>query len=224
MRHLVKLEFRKNSFRGVLWTAGIAVLAILGFTLLLASDAEGLGSYEEAITVMGMLVRVTFVVHASVLLSRLIVDEYRNRTITVLFTYPINRKKLLLAKLLLVGAMTFGLVIVCDLLVVAGFYLFNEKIQYFPELPAADVWRKQAILLVVNAAACAGMSLIPLFFGMIKKSVPTTIVSSILIVALLNSSNNGETLGSNVSVSIAFGVIGVLVALLAIRNVERADL
>ncbi len=40
------------------------------------------------------------------------------------------------------------------------------------------------INLVPLAVATAGISLIPLYFGMRKRSVPTTIVSSIIVVSI----------------------------------------
>jgi ABC-type transport system involved in multi-copper enzyme maturation permease subunit len=225
MLHLVKLELRKVKVGGILRTAALIVLGILGFALLIGSDkAEGFKDYTEALSVIGMLVRLAFIIYASVLLSKLIVEEYRNQTMALLFTYPINRKKLLLAKLLIVGVITFVLVVVGTVLVSAGFYLFNEKLHFFSSPLTADIVKKQAVLLGVNAVAAAGMALVPLFFGMIKKSVSTTIVSSILIVAVINSSNNGASLGENIAVPIALGIIGFFIAYLSIRKVEHADL
>ncbi|AVR00267.1 hypothetical protein OBCHQ24_15040 [Oceanobacillus iheyensis] len=74
--------------------------------------------------------------------------------------------------------------------------------------------------------ACAGMSLIPLFFGMIKYSVPATITSSILIIAILSSSFQsgiGSNLFSYTIIPIMLGVIGFVVANLVISRVVKRD-
>ncbi|MDT9723591.1 ABC transporter permease [Xylanibacillus composti] len=163
-------------------------------------------------------------IYASAMLSRLVVDEYRNRTIAVLFMYPINRKKLLLSKLLIVCGLTFMFIIVSTVLVSAGFHFVNERGVLAPGPLTADIIAKQSLQLVVNAVSSAGLALIPLLFGFRKKSVPTTIISSILIVTLLYAGNNGESLGTIIAIPIALGLIGVSISYMPIRRVEHDDL
>ena len=67
------------------------------------------------------------------------------------------------------------------------------------------------------------MALIPLYFGMKKKSAPVTIISSLLIVAIVCSNNNGLSLGSIIAVPITLAVVGALIAYLTIRNIEHID-
>ncbi|MET3207963.1 UNVERIFIED_CONTAM: hypothetical protein ABIC26_000899 [Paenibacillus sp. PvR008] len=47
---------------------------------------------------MDYLVRATFIIFASVLLCRFIVSEFTFKSINILFMYPIDRKKLMVAK------------------------------------------------------------------------------------------------------------------------------
>ncbi|MFD0697670.1 ABC transporter permease [Paenibacillus sp. GCM10027628] len=226
MMHLVKLEMRKMKLAGIFRTAIIANLAILGFILIIGLDtSEGqpaFKNYADALVIIELIVKATFVIYASVLLARIVVDEFRNNTISILFMYPINRKKLLLSKLLIVFTLTFGLVVISDVLVSIGFYFFNEKLQFVTDPLTTEIVADQALRFVANAAAAAGMALIPLFFGMRKKSVSTTIVSSILIVAILNT--GGTTLSSIIAVPIMFGIVGFIIAYLSIRKVEHIDL
>lgn len=224
--HLIKLEMRKMKLGGIFRTAIIANLVILGFILLIGSDpSEGqpvFKDYAEALAIIELIVKATFVIYASVLLARIVVDEFRNNTISILFMYPINRKKLLLSKLLIVCILTFGLVVISDVFVSIGFYFFNEKLQIVTDPLTTDIVADQALRLVVNAASAAGIALIPLFFGLRKKSVSVTIVSSILIVAILNS--GGTTLSSVIAVPIVLGIVGCIIAYLSIRKVEQMDL
>ncbi|MDI3410257.1 ABC transporter permease subunit [Bacillus sonorensis] len=55
----------------------------------------------STLLLLGTFVRSVFIVFAGVLIAKLIIGEYKNRTITVMFTYPVSRKKLMAAKLLL---------------------------------------------------------------------------------------------------------------------------
>ncbi|WP_313893038.1 hypothetical protein [Psychrobacillus sp.] len=65
---------------------------------------------------------------------------------------------------------------------------------------------------------------ITLYFGMKKFSVPTTIISSILIVMVVSSNNGGFSLNDIIVIPISLALIGVSVAYLAIRNIEKVDL
>ncbi|MNP79182.1 hypothetical protein D3C76_1769660 [compost metagenome] len=57
-----------------------------------------------------------------------------------------------------------------------------------------------------------------------KYSVPTTIVSSILVAVALNANTGTEfTLSKIVIIPVIIAVLGLLVAYLAIRNVDTKD-
>ena len=75
----------------------------------------------------------------------------------------------------------------------------------------------------INALASSGMGLIPLYFGMRKKSVPATIVSAILIVSIVCSNNGGYSLSNIIAIPIALSIVGVFIAYLSIRNIEHVD-
>ena len=226
MLNLIKIEFKKIELNKILRTFMIINIAILGLIALLGFEASEVEfeNFIEFFSVIDIFVGASFIVYASVLLSKLIIDEFRQKTITILFMYPISRKKLLLAKLMVVSALTFCFVIISEIFVILASYFLNEILHFVTDPLTMDIVASQALNLVVYAASCAGLALIPLFFGMIKKSVPTTIVSSILIVSLLNSGDSGNTLGSIVAVPIALGVIGFVIAYMTISKVVKEDL
>ena len=59
-------------------------------------------SYMEYMSLANIFIRITFIIFASVILSRLVIDEYKNKTIQLLFMYPLQRKMLMRAKLAIV--------------------------------------------------------------------------------------------------------------------------
>lgn len=69
------------------------------------------------------------------------------------------------------------------------------------------------------------MALIPVFFGMMKYSVPATITSSILIIAILSSSinGNGTNLFSFTAVPVALGIFGFIIAYLVVSKAVKKD-
>lgn len=142
----------------------------------------------------------------------------------LMFTYPISRKKLIAAKLMIVSVWTFLAIIVSNLILTGALVLANSFYGYIPGTLEMDVLIRHGLKVLFHAAASAGLSLIPLFFGMWKKSVPATIISAVLLVSIINSDTGGFTLSSIVAVPIVLAVIGVLIAYLSIYNIDRTDL
>ena len=75
----------------------------------------------------------------------------------------------------------------------------------------------------MNAIAASGIALIPLYFGMRKYSIPTTIISSIIIVSVTSSNSGNFTLNDIIIIPITLAIVGLGIAYLAIRNIERVD-
>lgn len=76
-----------------------------------------------------------------------------------------------------------------------------------------------------DALYAAGIALIPLYFGMRRKSVPATIVSAVLIVMLISSGfgNGSFRMGNLIWISLSLALVGGGIAYLSIRNIEHQD-
>jgi ABC-type transport system involved in multi-copper enzyme maturation permease subunit len=233
MLKLMLLELKKNKLNWYLKGAIISNLIIMALIWLITymEKLEGtvvFTNYTEAFMLIGTLVRATFIIFAAVLIGKLVIGEYTNKTISVLFTYPVKRTKLMLAKILIISGITFLTVAISNTFVLTGFLILNNYYQYFQEPISANIIINQIILILVYAVATAGMSLVPLYFGMRKKSISATIVSSILIDLIFNSNFNSNnqafSLSSIIAIPITMAVVGVLVAYFVIRNIEKTDI
>ena len=60
-------------------------------------------------------------IFASTLIAKLIIGEYKFKTITLAFMYPISRKKLMVAKLAIVMLFTFSMIIISNALITTIF-------------------------------------------------------------------------------------------------------
>lgn len=230
MFQLMKLELKKYNLQTSVKGAIIASIIILGIAVLFSFGKElnaeeiVFESYNESFIVIDTLIRATFIIFAAALISKIIISEFKDRTITVLFMYPISRKKLMAAKLLVVMLFTFLALVFSNVFVSTVFYLISSNFDLVQDtLTIAEV-QNNAIKMIMNAVSATGMSLIPLFFGMRKYSVPATIISSIVIVTLVGSNNNGFTLNDIIAIPISLACIGIFIAYLSIRNIEKVDL
>jgi ABC-type transport system involved in multi-copper enzyme maturation permease subunit len=225
---LMKLEIKKVKMGGYIRGALIANLVIIALLALLifASRSEGdveFTSFAFTFSIVDTMVKATFIVFAAVLIARFIIEEYKSNTITVLFMYPINRKKLIVAKLLIVVLFTFISIVISNIFIDFTLYIINNFYNFIPDKLSVSLILTNFMNICINALACTGMGLIPLYFGMRKKSVPATIVSSILIVSIVCSNNGGYSLSNIIAVPITLSIIGVFITYLSIRNIEHVD-
>ncbi|MEC0793057.1 ABC transporter permease [Bacillus licheniformis] len=230
MLNLIKLEFKKTKLGWYYKGAVIANLCILGLLCLIGSEEKNLPQAKMSMAdaasmllVIGIFVRSVFIVFAGVLIAKLVIGEYKNRTITVMFTYPVSRKKLMAAKLLLTGGLTFLTMIVSELILAFIFSQLNDVYQFSPEkLTMHDVGNEIGSMLIY-AASSTGLSFIPLYFGMRKQSVPATIVTSCILTTLLGQQSDEFSLASIIYIPISLVLVGIAIAFWSIRKIDQED-
>ncbi|HDR3885727.1 TPA: ABC transporter permease [Bacillus cereus] len=228
MLRLMKLELKKFKLgwyvkRAVI--ANIIILALLIFVSFVA-QIEGDSEIRDPQIILSMasaLVRATFIIFGGVLIAKLIIDEYKNKTILLMFSYPINRKKMMVSKLAITATLTFITVIVSNILVVGIFFGIDSYFSILPNSFTVDQLIQEGIKLIPLAIATAGISLIPLYFGMRKRSVPATIVSSIIVVLIAINNQPVFSIATFLPLQFTFAAIGIAIAYYGIKNIERED-
>ncbi|MBJ8020028.1 MULTISPECIES: ABC transporter permease [Bacillus cereus group] len=228
MLRLMKLELKKFKLgwyvKGAVIT-NITILALMIFTSIVA-QVEGdpeIRDPQMMLLTASTLVRATFIVFGSVLIARLIIGEYKNKTIILMFSYPINRRKMMISKLVITATLTFITVIVSNILIVGVFFGIDSYFSILPNPFTVDQLVQEGINLVPLAIATAGISLIPLYFGMRKRSVPTTIVSSIIVVSIAINNQPIFPIATFLPLQFTFAAIGMVIAYFGIKNIESED-
>lgn len=229
MGRLIALEWRKWKFGGFLRNGLLACAALVFWCVgNRGGNVEGYRDYGDAFAEIGTYVMCTFVVFAAVMLARIVIDEYRNKTIGVLFGYPVRRYKLLAAKLALVALLTFGMALAANVLVSAALLWREHAWPSFshPQPLTLAILAEEAERIVIHAASAAGMGLMPLFFGMLRKSVPVTIVPSFFLVLLgsgIYSRDEAMPASTEAWLALVWLAAGTALSALALRRAERED-
>lgn len=212
MLNLLKIEMKKMKLGWYVRGAVFANFIILGF-LWMVTFTEGKDTFQtidETFLVIGTFVRAVFIIFGAVLISKLIISEFKNKTILVMFTYPINRKKLLAAKLLIAGGLTFITILISNACVAAAFFLLNSIYGVIPGELTASMVSQQALKMIVFAFGAAGTSLVPIFFGMRKHSAAATIISSVVISMLISSTSPDFSISSIVYIPLSLAAVGLI--------------
>ncbi|MFJ7890503.1 ABC transporter permease [Lysinibacillus xylanilyticus] len=229
MLKLLRLEWRKNHiasyFKGL-------IICIVGIFVAVALMAVGSGDekmfldYTDFMSLTNILIRIVFIIFSSVILSRLVIDEYKNKTVQLLFTYSLKRKKIMLAKLSLVFGFCFFSIIIATFMINIAIYFLNPMMNLF-ETPI-EIQEMVASIpsTFITAFMMAGVSLIPLYFGMRKKSTAATITSAVLIGFLINATvgDTSASLFQFIIVPIIMCLLGLMIGYLSYYKVDKVDL
>lgn len=225
----MKLELRKFTIKKNITVALLCNFFVLGFVCLIFF-VEGqqsnlvFNNYDEIVLLAGSFINVIYIIFAGVLISKYIVEEYKSKTIYLMFTYPLRRKKLIMAKVLIICLFTFCLTLLSYFIVLPIFYcimvLTNTTLGEINSQVILLLSTKALIAAIVNAM----VGLIPLYVAMKKKSISLTILSSFLVAGILNSNADGFTLSTIILIPICFSLIGAIVIYYAIKDIDAKDL
>ncbi|WP_018764432.1 MULTISPECIES: ABC transporter permease [Bacillus] len=225
MLNLMRLELMKFKLWPVIRGALIAICILSICIPLILWDEAGVNGYNQTFAIIDTFSRGVFMIFGASLIARFIIQEFQEKTMTVMFMYPINRKKMMFAKMFIIICFILCFIMISDLVIFGVVYIFNL---YHPVITGSltvSILIQNVLKLFMNALAATGISLIPIYFGMRKYSVRTTFVSAIVIVAMLNSGRGIEgTLFDFVAIPVTLACIGLLIAYMAIRKIEQVDL
>ncbi len=236
MIQLLKMDITKLHWKSYLFGFVIINIAISSLVWLIVQEINptdlqavypNYPDYHFIYQFILTIVRISTTIAAAIFLVDLIINEYKSKTITVLFLYPIPRWKLLLSKILLVGVLTTffflaTIVVSFSLIYMANLYspVITEKITLFLSL-------RLFLEVFFQAMVTAIIGFIPLFFGMMRKSVIATMVAAVVLAFIvylpIHAPNNVEVYGSRPLISIILVVAGVAVVCHFIYRTNRRD-
>lgn len=229
MQKLIKLEMKKHKiagyWKGVVIT-NIVIAALVGM-MVFGGQMAGENLFEGTdLTLMSLnntILYATFIVFSAVVLAQVVIEEYRNKTIQLLFTYPLARKKLMQAKLIIVFSFSVVSVIFSSIFQYLIFSVLNPLLHLSPESITPGVMVNHLPEILFSALAIAGIGLIPLFFGMLNKSTVTTITSGVVIAAILSNNSGQGSLFEFAALQVSLSLIGIIIGLLSYYKINKAD-
>ena len=218
MQDLMKIDIEKFGLKKLPLQFLIAMVPIGLMALVMATMAEGLlSSVSEAVAI---IVRPVYVIWEGVLICKIIIDEFKNKTILMLYTYPVDKKKLILSKALLVAG--YSLLGIISTQIILGLVFGGVSI-IAPAIPFA-LTMGELISYLVSSIMVILLELIPLAVGLMTYSTVATMVVSLVIVLAGSTSGLGfDQLLSDFGIVTTMGVIGLVSTGLAITYSLKKD-
>lgn len=234
MGKLIKLEWEKYEIGKYIRNAAILIVLLVIFnyamTFLGIANDPDTGVPDMAFSNMGvstnveLLTDITFLIFAAAMHATFIIGAYKNKTMNLMFLYPLSRKKIMTAKMLAVCIFCFAGIVIAKLACYGvsnlGF-MMGQKASFPMDYNMLSV--SFYIQLLIRSAATISISLLALLSGMIAKSSKVTVISSFLLIILMQGNVGGATLKDNLAVPIVLLAISVLAAILIVQRVEKKD-
>ena len=232
MLKLIKLEWKKNNIgkyvRNAVILAGLLCLFIFALAYLgIANDPDtgvpdAAPGNEMISSSIELFTSMSFLIFTSVMLASFIVTAYKNRTMNLMFSYPIRRQKILVSQMLAVWIFNFIALVVTKVLIY-GCVLAGSHFMTFPlDFNMASL--SFYVQLILKSVVIVSMSFIALFIGLAMKSSKATIISSFLLIFLTQANIGDFTMKNNLIFPMILTFVSLIFAVLSVYNVETKDL
>lgn len=196
--NLCRLELMKIRLSTYLWAIfGIFVsLLALGilFLFIFQIEAGGSGTSEEAELFAnwnGLLALTTalafscFSILAGVIAAKVIVSEYCGKNAVILLTYPVNRRKMLGTKCLIVSVITTVSAFVSNTLVIGIMYVSAHIFGIMIQMNRGNFFIRVLLSSFFMGVLSSAVGMIAAAFGWKKRSATAAILCSLILVCVL---------------------------------------
>ena len=233
MIKLIRLEWKKNNIdKYMMGAAAVAALldrflfalAFLG----IANDADGTLDAAPGTDVISapieLFTSMAFLIMTGVMLASFLVRAYKNRTMNLMFSYPIKRRKILISQMLAVWTFNFAALTLTKLLIYASIS-FAAGVK--PSSFAIDFSMGSLsfyVQLLLKSAVIVTMGFIALFVGLAMKSSRATIVTSFLLIFLTQANVGDFTMARSAVFPAILTAVSLVFAALSLRGVQSRDL
>nr|WP_275297840.1 ABC transporter permease [Clostridium sp. YIM B02551] len=220
----MKLELKKFRIgvKGAV-IANLIMLAAIVMTVFVSQDSKEFSSYSLVFELNGLTVRAVFIIFSASIIAKLIVGEYNNKTINLMFMYPINRMKIMISKIVIVVIFAFIAMFASNIFLDVSIYLINSFTHILQDTLTIDMISKTLINCLIYSFIFAFVSLIPVFVGMRRRTTGSTIITGVIVTSIL-SNGSGTALSTFIIIPIIFAMLGVIGTYISIRNIDSADI
>jgi len=179
------------------------ILIILGFNLIILfyalyvyyrlqididkgiSEQSILFSYDGAFGLCDSIIRCMMMLVAAFLINKIIINEYNNNTMDIIFLCPVDRKKVIRIKAFSVVLLTFLGLVFGQFFTAVGStflaYIFDFINQGPTSVESADMF----IRYIYNDVCFSLIGLIPLSFGMKCKAARSTLSAAVIVIIIM---------------------------------------
>ncbi len=227
MFKLIRLEWKKNKvgkyIRNALILTGVLLLMLLMVAGELESD-EVKYAYGGDMLKAGveMFTNLSFIIFSSVMLAAFIVSTYKDKTVNLMFSYPISRKMILGSQMASVWIFNF-LALVLSKIIIFAALVAAKRFTYISADSIALGSGMFYVQILADSAVMISISFVALPVGMYLKSSKAAIIAGVVIVCFTQGNIGSYTLMGNIPFYTVLMGISAASAFFALARVETRD-
>lgn len=226
MLKLIRMEWKTNRIGKYIRNAVILTASLLAFSMLVGAelDRDVPPIYGKSMLIAGvdLFSHMGYIIFTGVMLAVFITGAYENRTINLLFSYPIKRRKILAAKLLAVWIFNYAAMVLSKLAIYAGLFLTSP----YTGISVGDIRLGEAsfyLNILISSAVMVSISFVALLIGTWMHSSKSVIVASVIL-TFFTQGNIGEfTLIGSIPFYIVLMLLSIAAVVLLLADVEKRD-
>ena len=186
-------------------------------------------NYDGVFQFAGLLSMLIFNMLSATMFARFVVEDYSGKRATLLFSYPVKKSKIFLAKVLLVLIFT----LVAKIIATASAYLIFGFTESISPIVVQDVMSVGLIMealknLMVTALALGVNGILAMRIGFNKKSTSTTLIAALILSAtyghfIFNLVRNASTIVFLLSIIILSIVAKVIILMEFSRKINKME-
>lgn len=227
MIKLIRLEWKKHNIGKYIRNAFILNTVLLLLIIAMGRELDSdmtMELYGKSVVnaAVELFTHMSYIIFTSVMLSAFIVNAYENKTIHLMFSYPIKRWKILLSMIAAVWIFNFAALGFSKILIYAVLLLTRS----YTHITATGIQMGELSFwldIILSTAAMVSISYISLLVGLWAKSSKATIVTSLILVCCTQGNIGSYTLVNNIPFYIVLLLLSVLSIFLSVYNAETKD-
>lgn len=225
MKQLLLLEMKKNNFKqimiGGMATSGILLVYLIMIGILGGNNTVSYNSYFIEVIAYNKII---FTIFASLLIIRMFSEEMSSKSISILFTYPLSRKQLLVAKVILIVGITLPLMFLSMLFHFIILAVLNLGLGFAEGSMTVGFLCNYIFAALLHSLFASLAALIPMICDVTWSSAQKTIIVSAVMAIFLYSIKGSSLFGIAIVLVILAAGLGLILTKKAIDQVINMDI
>lgn len=233
MVKLIRMEWKKNNLKKYIYSAVMLAVLLCLFIFALAfwgiaEDPDGTLDAAPGANVISSSVELftsmSFLIFTSVMLASFIVSAYKNKTMNLMFSYPIKRQKILASQMLAVWIFNYAALILTKLFIYTSIFVGSKFMEtsFIIDIDMGSL--SFYAQLAVKSFVIVSMGFIALFVGIRMRSSKAAIITSFLLIFLTQANIGDFSMAGNRIFPAILTFISLGFAVLTIYSAETKDL
>lgn len=200
----MKLELRRTKLNTYVWSSLIACMILIGFIYFVALVAKveneaDFQNYTNIFLFTSIISMIFFSILSAIMYSRFVIDEYTGKKMILLFSYPINRKTILLSKIAVVVVFSTVSMMASNIPPIVIFSITESISPIVNDTLTLELLFSIIKTIIILSISMNGIALIAMRIGFINKSIPSTIITALVLCAIFGNAVIGSFGNSSLS-------------------------